>query len=166
MAKKKWLGCRPSEIERFADKVCIDQFDASQFHGRPPLSFKYCFPWRPLVRNRGSVPDYTNCTIVTLRDRSSVDLAVRLHRRYRTPKSTSVEPMWITNQHEIVELLCGMSSSSEFLNIENVLPRLPNHPQTLIVVLRVFMAGDDSIWFQRLHLVQRRDPFLALLLLI
>jgi catechol 2,3-dioxygenase-like lactoylglutathione lyase family enzyme len=89
--------------------------------------------------------------------RRSPPTGASLYCSHRTPKSASVEPTRILSQHLVVEFFCGYGLFREFLKIKNVLPRLSNHPRTVVVILWVFMTSDDSMWRQGLHLVQRRD---------
>jgi len=57
-------------------------------------------------------------------------------KEINSSKSTSVEPIWMAG-HENQECIAAF-------------------PVSPVIVLQVFMAGDDSVRFQELHLVQCR----------
>src|SRR5690348_9636660 len=90
-----------------------------------------------------------------------------LHYRSRgTPKGASVEPFRISSQHLVIELSCGRGLSGELLKIKNVLPGLSDNPWTVVIILWILMTGDDDTWLERLHLIERGHPFVALLILV
>ena len=75
-----------------------------------------------------------------------------LDRSRGTPKGAPVEPFWISSQHLIVELLRSCGISREFLKIDDVLPGLSEDPWAVVIILHIFVAGDDDTWLERLIL--------------
>ena len=58
-----------------------------------------------------------------------------------------------------------MVFAASFLKIKDVLPSLFKDPWAVVIILHIFVAGDDDAWLKRLHFIESGNPLLALLLI-
>jgi hypothetical protein len=49
--------------------------------------------------------------------------------------------------------------------MKDVLPSLFKDQRAVVIILHIFVAGDDDAWLKRLHFIESGNPLLALLLL-
>src|SRR5579859_57157 len=89
-----------------------------------------------------------------------------LYCGHGTPKCATIEPIRISSQHLVVEFFFRRGLFREFLKIKNVLPRLSNHSQSVVIVLRILVASHDCERLQRLHRIQSREPFIVFVILV